>query len=381
MAATEFLVGTLGMKMEQTPYMPEDLETGLLASFERSEVIARETSLPFQADANYNQLHWLLDMAVDAPRTRGVYEPQYSAPNSYKSHTLEYGDNVRGWRSSYVLARQLDFSGQVGEVVRVNADLFGREMEDLPSTGFTGSTSGTPGVVAFRPWSTSTLYPTGSEVSYLSNNYTRTGPDQTGTAGTGANAAPGTAGATGWGAAVPIVVGSSVGGGLALPTALETVKMATGRLYAADTWADIAGITRGNSASGATAISSRLDATIVDFNYRIMTGLTPLKFLDARLDFSEVAQAKRHVELEMTVGFHNTVATTWFNTNFRTQAARVLGLHFNGIGNRELRLQMSGFLTEYSEITEREGQDIVKVKWVSSYDQTSGRDMRVNLVS
>ena len=47
--------------------MPDDLETGRLASFERSAVISRDAKLPFESDANYEQLAYFLNMAVTQP--------------------------------------------------------------------------------------------------------------------------------------------------------------------------------------------------------------------------------------------------------------------------------------------------------------------------
>ena len=299
-----FLIGTLGMKMEQELYMPDDLETGRLVSYERSEVIAQETSLPFESDANYLQLGHLLQMGFGMPTAANVYEPMAGSATLEEptSYTFRYGDDKNVWESHYVLARMIEFSGQVGEVVRVKADLFGRAMESIGPNGFV-----------------STVIP---------------------------------------------------------PRDLESVKMATCKLYASATWGTV-----GNT-------GTEVPATLIDFNYRAMTGFEPVKFADGRYDFSEVAQKKRHVELDMTVGFNDT-SVGWF-TSFAPdvdvnprQTRQVLGIHFEGVGNRALNLQMSGVITEYNELTEREGQDIVKVKWISLYDDAvaANRDMRISLVS
>ena len=314
-AATEFVVGKLGQKLEQELYMPDDLETGRLASFERSEVIARESVLPFESDANYEQIAMFLDMAVrggvsatGADPHLWVFEPVYNASNAPGSYTVEYGDNVHQFETSYVSCRQLEFSGQVGDVVKINADLFGR---DTISSSFTSNIN--------------------------------------------------------------------------VPSVLEAVKMAHGKLYVNDTWTALVG----NS-------PAEVGGTLVDFSYKIMTGITPQKFADGRLDFSELAEAKRHVELELTAAF-NTTTSGYFDTlyknqnssgaNVGAQGMRMFGLHFdNGAtttSNRKLKLQLSGKLTEYDTLTEREGQNIVKLKVVSEYDDTPGaaRDMRVELVN
>ena len=406
--ATLQLVGTLGMRSEQELYMPDDLETGRLASFERSTAIARETTLPFESDANYEQIEHLLRMAVPVAgtggftatspvsgvnatarlpetganyinltlldphgtpanswtatvrvgrgsgtaqaarvgtrlrvdveeatltlnaaialfntipgvvaslgggagttvintttnasfsggRTRlgtgaGLFEPGYGSANTYTSYTMEYGDDQQVWESTYVLARQLEISGSVGEVVRVSADLFGREQ--------------------------------------VVSNFT---PN------------------------------------LSLPTTINAVKMAEAKFYVNDSWADITGNT-----------PTEVGATLVDFNYRITTGLSPLKFADRRLDYTEVTQAKRSVELDMTVGFNSTT-TAWFNSLFASQSLYMYKLEFDGPNNQALDLYISGYMTEFAELTEREGQDIVRLKIASAYDSTGSRDMRVNL--
>ena len=298
------LVGTLGMRMEQELYMPDDLETGRLASFERSAVIARETSLPFESDANYEQIEHFLRMAIrETGSTTRIFIPDYDSSNSYTSYTFVYGDDQYRWKSSYVLARQLELSGSVGEVVRISADLFGRQMlEHSPAFANIG-----------------------------------------------------------------------------VPT-LTAVKMAEAALYVsasnsgqvtAAQWSNIIG--RNDSV--------KVPATLVDFNYRIATGLSPLKFADNRLDFSVISQAKRNVELDMTVGF-NTTTKAWFNSLFANQQPAAFGIGFTGGGNARLGLNLNGFMTEFAELTEREGQDIVRLKVVSAYNPTASvaSDMQVNVV-
>ena len=202
--------------------------------------------------------------------------------NNPSSFTAEYGDNLGQFRTSFVSCSQLELSGQVGDIVKVNAELFGRDVEAIPA--FSDSTIGAP-------------------------------------------------------------------------QALEAIKMGTAQFFIANDWAGI------NAAT-----PTELKATLVDFNWRFMTGFSPMKFADNRLTFTELAEAKRHVELEMTVGFNNDTAgggtVGWFPL-FRDQTERVLELRFDGIGGQQLRLQQSGKFTEYGTLTEREGQDIVKVKFVS----------------
>lgn len=307
--ATAFVVGTLGMKLEQELYMPDDLETGNLASFERSQVIAREATLPFESDATYEQLMYMLNMAVEIPvitaasgndPTIWTYAPNYTAANSLQTFTVEYGDDVQQWRAEFVSCRQLELSGQVGDVVKVNADLFGRQvMPAAAGSSFTGFTANIN------------------------------------------------------------------------PISRETIKMGTAQLYVNDSWGNV-----GTTEAG---------ATLVDFNWRFMTGLSPMKFADNQLYFTELAQAKRHVELDMTVAL-NSGTSGWF-TRFLEQTLTVMELRFTGTETiamandsvKQLKLQTGGKITEFNELTEREGQDIVKVKLVSEYDSTGARDMGVEV--
>ena len=422
----KFLVGTIGMRPTQELYMPDQLETGRFSSYDRSQVIAREAALPFESDANYDQLPYLLGMAIcregeynaaltvpqlqngvvddiaavgataatttvrggtgefvvtmptavavgadgngytievnlsatdeiavlvgrvirvaraaasitmtlleaeitgitgftagtitdptevldhdatfvftggiDAIGLGGIWEyhPRYGSRNNYNSFTVDYGDDIRAFRTSFVQCRQLEFSGQVGEVVRVSADLFGRGVESRSAS---------------------------------------------------------------------LLVGD------AAPTVLESVKMADGQFYLDYDW---------TTAVGATP--SGLPGTLIDFGFRFTTGLSPVKFLDNRYDFSEVAQGRRHVELDLTIGFNEHAAGLF--ENYVAQDYVIPQMKFNGSRistmNRNLSLAMGGFITEYSELSEREGQDIVKLKIVSAYDSTEDQDMAVSLNS
>ena len=370
---TEFLVGTLGMKLEQELYMPDDMETGRLASYERSEVIARETTLPFEADANFNQFGHLLNMALGTVGTNGLYQPNQDGGIELNPYTFVYGDDQALFQSSAVLCRQLDISGTVGEVVRVNADLFGREVlpviDPLPVMWASG--------VDYEVGDTIIIDPIGSGVAVYKALRTHTSvggnvidgaPDQVDSTAWRRYTVVGYNGVINTIPPVPGLLAGAVPG--TVPDSFETIKMANCRVYEDPEWADVG--------------STQRTATLVDFNYRVMTGLTPLKFADNRIDFSEVSQAKRHVELEMTAGFTTDVSTNWYDY-FLNQVPRVVELRFGGSNaTKSLRLRVSGVITEYNELTEREGQDIVKLKWVSLLNQadpiTTKRDYEVLFV-
>ena len=417
-----FLVGTLGMRMAQELYRPDDLETGRFASFDRSEVIRREVGLPFEADANYDQLSHLLAMAFSSPGTAGsvtgttgfVYSPALASQNILTPYTLIYGDDTQAWMTNHVLCRQLEFSGQAGEVLRVSADLFGREMLPL-------LVPASPGAGTLNPTTTAmTHYEFRNLESALNYN-----------------------------------------------PPFEAVKTAAGALFVGDDFLAVrkSHFTEYDRTNMLFAMPdpNYISATVIDFNYRCMLGVSPVMYLDNRLDFSEVAQGRRHVELDMTVGFNNEVANTWYDY-FRLQTVRTVGLQFGGsasvgaaagggiatatlvaagsgysIGDiltvvggtgtlrvnsvsfgavttlsivsagsgytagtlattstgggsgatvtitvttavvgtaRQLALRLNGHLTEFNELTEREGQNIVRVKWVSAFGGGSAADAR-----
>jgi hypothetical protein len=98
-AATARLVGKLGLKPENKDYRPDDMETGKLSSYERSYVIGEQASGAYESDANYDQLGYLLGMAL-----RGGYS--FGGASLYRNfipisnrndryYSIEYGDDVK----------------------------------------------------------------------------------------------------------------------------------------------------------------------------------------------------------------------------------------------------------------------------------------------
>ena len=296
-AANKYLVGTLGMQLNQDIHMPDQWETGRLASFEQSDVLMRDAALPFDSDASYGDVPYLLEMSVEQGTATApvadtspailTYEPNYTSANNPRTFTVEYGDNVQAYESSYVACRQLEFSGQAGGVLSVKADLFG---QDMTESTFTSSIN---------------------------------------------------------------------------PAIREIVKMSDADVYVNSAWADTP-----------TAVNN----VLVDMNWRFMTGYAPQRYVDGTFTFTEISQAKRHVELDMTVAFNNTTRD-WFDDVYRPQVYRVFRIRFDNGGSttaqRYLHLEMGGYITQFATLTEREGQNIAKIKAVSAYNITATRDMRV----
>ena len=156
---------------------------------------------------------------------------------------------------------------------------------------------------------------------------------------------------------------------LANPTVLTPVIVGTGKLYINDTWAHM------------IANTTNIAATLIDFSYKVTAGINPIKYIDGNIYFSERAEKKRHVELEMTLAF--TSATAGYFTSYyiaSPQGARFIRLEFTGPiqggGTTHALLDLDGcfILDGYPTITERDGQDIVKLKYMSMYDPTAPAD-------
>lgn len=396
-----FLVGKLNMKLEQENYMPDDLETGRLASFERSTAIARASNFSFESDATYEQLAYLLEMAMHgrqdpAPSTspyERVYVPNYTSANYPQTYTFKYGDNIQVYESLAVACQQFELSGQVGAEVRVNAGLFGRDMNEIDLT---------PAENMLEHPSTNNQYSLnvikmGNARFFVSNSWDDLGADAgrdiasitIDTAGTGYTdgsnisltiSAPPTGGTQA--TATATVSGGEV-------TAITITDAGSGY-----TTAPTVTIPRTGSGTDAvfTAIlglGSELPTVLIDFSWRMLTGYAPVKYVDDALSHTDIAENKRHVEVDMTVGFkedslmpdtHRSIPY-WFHL-FREQEVRKMEIQFNEEGtNKQLRLQASGKFTEFGELSEREGQNIVKIKFVSEFDDTVDRDMRMYLTN
>lgn len=159
---------------------------------------------------------------------------------------------------------------------------------------------------------------------------------------------------------------------LSNPTALTPVIMGTCLLYINDTWAHM------------LANTSLVPATLVDFTYKITPGIMPVKYADGQIYFSDRAEKKRHVELNVTFAFNSGTAGLFANYIASPQTAKFIRLEFTGplVGTTHhdtLDLDGCFIIDDYDTLTEREGQDIVKMKMVSQYDITATAEWEVIL--
>ncbi len=298
LAATARLVGTLGMKQTQKLYRPADLETGVLASYERSYPVGVMAELPFDADANYEQIGYLLGMGLKGGVTGTGptiftydYSPSLTTANTPDTYTIEYGDDVQAFRSAYCFARTIELSGSLDDVVKVKADIVGQQ---VATNAFTAA--------------------------------------------------------------------------IAAPAALTPIIVGTGKLYVDTTWAGLGG--------------TQLTETFIDFSWKHVsdggTPFTPVKYGDGNLTYSQIAERKSHIELNITAAFNSTVAAYFAAFIASPQTYKYVRIKFTGPaisgGNDTLTLDGAYTIDTWDKLAEREGQDIVALKMVSMLDVTPTPD-------
>ena len=141
---TAILAGTLDMQNEQKIYRPDDLATGRLSHYERSHITGEIARLVYSAPASFEQLQYVFSTAIKTAVISGAgpytwtFTPSMTAANAAKTYTIEYGDDVVVWRSSYCFATDWELSGSIDDVVRVKSNLVG---QNTRIQSFTGSLS------------------------------------------------------------------------------------------------------------------------------------------------------------------------------------------------------------------------------------------------
>jgi len=294
--ATARIVGTLGMKQENKYYRPADLETARLSEFERSVITGKQATLPFESDANFEQLGYLLGMGVkgevSATNSGGMYVRDYT-PNltttaNLDTYTIEYGDDVAAYRSTYCVATDLEISGQIDDALMVKASLVGRAVEP---------NSFTPSIDP--------------------------------------------------------------------PAALNPAVMGLGKLFIDPTYAAIG--------------TTRQEATLVDFSYKVSQGVTPMKYGDGTLSYSDIAEKKRHIDLDLTVAFNANAVGLYYLVD--TQSNLFIRLDFPGPNGANLTMDGCYVIDDWGTLEERDGQDIVKLTLVSIYDRIGDFEWGIKLVN
>ncbi len=299
--ATARLVGKLSPKLTQEYYRPSDLDVGRLSEFDRSVVTGVLADLTYEGDANYEQLAYLLGMAVKGGVTPtasgGAYTWDYT-PNLYSTanldtYTIEHGDDKHQFQSSFCFAKSLELSGQVDDAVMVSANIVGQDMIAKPFTA-----------------------------------------------------------------------------GLNPPTSITPAISGMGKLYV-DT-------------SKASLGTTQFTATLVDWSYKLREGYTPMKYTDGGLTFTDVAEKKRGVDLDVTMAFNDN-SYGLFQAYRGTTAAQTpifVRISFSEpIKGWGLTLEGCFLVAEFDAPDDRDGQSIVSMSLKSIYDPISDWEWGIKLVN
>lgn len=135
--ATQRLLGTLTAPMGGVILHRPKEERGSLASERRTVKIGEDLPITFEGDMLFDSIAYLLNMGIEAKATkdsgddpyRWDFIPTMAAANTPGACTLQFGDNLAVYDIEYCVARELQISGVMNEVVKMRADMFGRNFE------------------------------------------------------------------------------------------------------------------------------------------------------------------------------------------------------------------------------------------------------------
>lgn len=124
--------------------------------------------------------------------------------------------------------------------------------------------------------------------------------------------------------------------------------------------------------------------TLIDYSWKLDTGIHSKKFMDGELTFTGHGEAACAPELDLTFEFNSNANAEY--DHFDSQVKRFIRLQTSGseietgVG-KALILNLCGVYTEWDTLDERDGNDIVKVKLVAIYDPTWDRAWGVEVVN
>lgn len=141
-AATKLLAGSLAVDLEDEWHRPEDTY-GRQSKYQTAQRIHEQVGFKYSGPAYFEQLMWFLGMGVKGgvAGVLGVaaylwtYSPTLTTGDIPDSYTIEYGDEQQAWETAYCIARSLTLSGAGKEVVKLEADLVGRQVTEAAFTG------------------------------------------------------------------------------------------------------------------------------------------------------------------------------------------------------------------------------------------------------
>ncbi len=146
-AATGIWLGTLSMRETPSFTMPEE-DRGSLSKYHRVIKAATLAELRREGTLTFEQCVILFLMGIKGGVTPTQLDSETEPPHAYEwdftpnlteknnpdSFTIEYGDDVQAFYSTYCLARRLEISGAIDEPLQLRADLFGQKVEKAEFT-------------------------------------------------------------------------------------------------------------------------------------------------------------------------------------------------------------------------------------------------------
>jgi hypothetical protein len=107
--------------------------------------------------------------------------------------------------------------------------------------------------------------------------------------------------------------------------------------------------------------------------------------MDGFLYYTDMAEQKRHIELDLTLAFNSSVVTLFGYYIANPQTLSFWDLKFTGpaITGGYDGLEMGGafVIDDFSELKERDGQDIVSLKLKSQKETVTGNNYKVVLTN
>ena len=152
---------------------------------------------------------------------------------------------------------------------------------------------------------------------------------------------------------------------ITLPT-VEDIVAAKMTLDIDATWAGL----------GDTAVTAMLTSAAM----RFPTGLVPVKYADGTQYFSDVAENKRSMELDLTYLHSTTAVTEWGYLAAGTRRfirLEVLGSLIGGSNYNLLRIDVCGTYESWSKPGDKDGETVTTIKLTSEYDPTSTKEYNV----
>jgi hypothetical protein len=149
---------------------------------------------------------------------------------------------------------------------------------------------------------------------------------------------------------------------LSAPMPPNPIKVSQGKFYIDTSWAGLGG--------------TQVSASLVDFSVKLVSDKgqpqTPVKYMDGNAYYTDMAEQKRHLEMTVTLAFNSVTAALYTNYTASRQTLIWPALKFTGPsitgGNDALEIAGAFIVDDFSELKERNGQDIISLKLASQLD-------------